>query len=67
MQISEKKLKKYSYFSQGIIGYKLAQDNPYPTGTPEATAWDDGYRACLNPKFGDISNDPAEARWQCSG
>lgn len=52
-QISEKKLKGYSYFSQGIIGRKLAQDNPYPSGSTEATAWNDGYTADV--KFGDMT------------
>ncbi len=54
-QISEKKLKGYSYFSQGIIGCKLAQNNPYPSGSMEATAWDDGYKAVENETFGDMT------------
>lgn len=54
-QICEKKLKRYSYFSQGMIGFKLAQDNPYPSGSTEAIAWDEGYKVCETKKpFGDI-------------
>jgi hypothetical protein len=54
-QICEKKLKRYSFFSQGIIGFKLAQNNPYPSGSMEATAWDEGHKVCETKRFGDIA------------